>query len=67
MLFTETLKHRYSGVLHQEEMPHHLGVEGNLIPTAYFLGSFGRTQQLWNTTQKDYYSVYRSIQKFAFT
>ena len=54
MLFTDASKHSYSGILHQEETPHHLGVEVNLIPIAYFSGSFGRTQQLWNTTQKEY-------------
>ena len=66
MLFTDTSKHSYSGILHQEETPHHWGAEVNLIPIAYFSGSFGRTQQLWNTTQKKCYAVYRSIQKFAF-
>ena len=66
ILFTDVSKHSYSGILHQEKTPHHLGVEVNVIPIVYFLGSFGRTQQLWNTTQKECYSVYRSIQKFAF-
>ena len=56
----------YSGILHKEEIPHHLSVEVNLIPIAYFSGSFGRTQQLWNTTWKERYTVYRSIQKFTF-
>ena len=40
--------------------------ETNLTPIAYFSGSFGRTQQLWNTTQNECYAVYQSIQKFAF-
>ena len=40
--------------------------EANLIPIAYFSGTFGRTQELWNTTQKECYTVYQSIQKFAF-
>ena len=66
MLFTDALKQSYLGILHQEETPHHLGTEVNLIPIAYFFGSFGRTQQLWNTTQKECYAVYRSIQKFEF-
>ena len=67
LLFTDASKHSYSGVLYQEETPHHLGAEVNLIQIAYFLGSFGRIQQLWNTTQKECYAVYGSIQKFAFT
>ena len=66
-LFTDASKHSYSGILHQEETPHHLGVEVSLIPIAYFLVSFGRTQQLWNATQKEYYAVYRSIQNLIFT
>ena len=66
MLFTDAYKHSYSAIPHQEETPYHLGVEVNLIPIAYFSGSFDRTQQLWNTTQKECQTVYRSIQKFAF-
>ena len=66
LLFTDVSKHSYSGILYQEKTPHHLDVEVNHIPIAYFSGSFGRTQQLWNTTQKECYTVYRAIQKFAF-
>ena len=66
MLFTHASKHSYSGILHQDETPHHPGAEVNLIPIAYFSGSFGRTQQLWNTTQKECYAFYRSIKKFGF-
>ena len=65
-LFTDASKHSYSGILHQEETPHHPGAEVNLIPIVHFLGSFSRTQQLWNTTQKKCYAIFRSIQKFAF-
>ena len=46
MLFTDTSKHSYSGILHQEETPQHLGAEVNLIPIAYFLGLFDMTQKL---------------------
>ena len=66
MLFTDASKHSYPSILHQEETPKHPGGEVNLIPIAYFLGSFGRTKQLWNTTQKEYCTAYRSIQKSAF-
>ena len=61
-LFTDASKYSYSGILHQEK-------EGNadiLLPIAYFSGSFGRTEQLWNTIQKECYAVYKSIQKFSF-
>ena len=57
-LFTNTSKHSYLGILHQEETPGKPGAEANLIPIVYFSGSFGRTQQLWNTTQKECYMVY---------
>ena len=53
-LFTDASKDSYSGILHQEETSNGLGTETNLIPIAYFSGSFGRTLQLWNTTQECY-------------
>ena len=37
----------------------------NLDSIAYFSGSFSKTQ-LWNTTHKECYTVYRLIQKFSF-
>ena len=40
--------------------------ETNLIPIAYFSGSFGRTQQLWNTTQKKCYVVYHLVRSLLF-
>ena len=65
MLFTDASKHSYSGILNQVETPKQSGAQVNLIPIAYFSGSFGGAQQLWNTTQKECYAVYQSIQKFA--
>ena len=65
-LFTDASKHSYLGILHQEETPGKPGAEVNLIPTAFFSGSFGRTQQMWNTTKKECYVVYQSFKKFAF-
>ena len=56
-LFTDASKHSYSGILYQEETPGKPGAEANLIPIAYFSGSFGRTQQPWNTSQKESYAV----------
>ena len=65
-LFTDVSKQRYSGILHQEETPKMPNAEANLIPIAHFSDIFGRIQQLWNTTQKECYTLYQSIQKFAF-
>ena len=57
-LFTDASKHNYSGILPQEEKSKTPNAEANLIPIAYFSGTFSRTQQLWNTTQKECYAVY---------
>ena len=65
-LFTDASKHSYSSVLHQEEAPNEVNTVPKPVPIAYFSGSFSKIQQLWNTTQKEYYAVYRSIQKFSF-
>ena len=65
-LFTDTSKHSFPWVLHQEKSYYVPGTEASLIPIAYFSGSFSRTQQLWNTTKKECYAVYQSVQKFAF-
>ena len=46
-------KQEYSGILHQERTPDVPHSEAKLIPIAYFSGSFSKTQQLWNTTQKN--------------
>ena len=45
-LFTDASKHSYSDILHQEETSGKSDAEVNLIPIAYFSGSFSRTQQL---------------------
>ena len=65
-LFTDTSKHSYSCILHQEEVSDQANALPNLVPIAYFWGSFSKTQQLWNTTQKECYPVYRSVQKLSF-
>ena len=51
-LFTDASKHSYSSILHQEEAPEEANAVPSLVPIAYFSGSFSKTQQLWNTTQK---------------
>ena len=60
-LFTDTSNYSCSGNLHQtqEEEP------DQLIPITYFSGSFNQTQQLWHVTQRECYTVYRSINKFS--
>ena len=44
-LFTNVSKHIYSGILHQDEVPKEVNVVPNLVPIAYFSGSFSKTQQ----------------------
>ena len=61
-LFIDDSTYSYSGILHQaqDEDPY------QLIPLAYFSGSFNQTQKLWNVTQKECYAMYRSINRFSF-
>ena len=61
-LFTDASKYSYSGILHQENE----GEPDTLMPIVYFSGNFGRTQELWNTTQKECYTVYQSVVRFLF-
>ena len=60
------LLNSYSSILHQQEVSDQLEAEPNLVPIAYFSGTFGKTHQLWNTTQKECYAVHQSIQNFSF-
>ena len=61
-LFTDASNYSYSGILHQAQSKE----PDQLIPITYFSGSFNQTQQLWNVTQKECYTVYRSINTFSF-
>ena len=61
-MFTDASKYCYSGILHQEKEDE----PDTLIPIAYFSDSFNETQQLWNTTQKECYTVYKSVKRFSF-
>ena len=56
-LITDVSKHSYSGILYQEEVSDQANAVPNLVPIAYFSGSFSKTQQLWNTSQKECYTV----------
>ena len=64
--FTDASKHSYSRILHQEKGVQADTNEPEIIPVAYFSGTFNKTQQLWITTQKESYAGYRSAQKFTF-
>ena len=59
-LFTDASNYSYSDILHQVQDEE----SDQLIPIAYFSGSFNSTQQLWNVTRKEYSIVYKSINKF---
>ena len=65
-LFTDVSKHSYMGILHQKEFSNQLNAQSNLVPMVYFSGLFSKMQQLWNTTQRECYAAYWSIQKFSF-
>ena len=65
-LFTDASKHSYLGILHQEKVSDQPNAVPHLVPIAYFSSSFSKTQQLWNITQKECYTVCQWIQKFSF-
>ena len=54
-------KYSYSGIL-QQTRPR----TEELVPVAYFSGSFNKTQVKWNITEKEAYAIYKSVKKFAF-
>ena len=56
-LFTHVSKHCYSRIFHQEKEGQADAEKPELIPTAYISGTFNKTQQLWNTTQKECYAI----------
>ena len=51
----------YSGIL-QQTRP---GTD-ELEPMAYFSGNFDKTQIKWNIMEKEAYTIYKSIKRFAF-
>ena len=52
-IFTDLSKHSYFRILHQEKEGQPNAGEPELILIAYFSGTFNKTQQLWNTTQRN--------------
>ena len=61
-LFTDASNYSYSGILHQAQDKE----PDQLILITYFSGCFNQTQQHWNVTMKECYTVYRSINEFSF-
>ena len=57
--------HSYSGILHQEKEGQADAEEPELIPITYYSGTFNKTHQLWNTTQKECYAVYKSVKNLV--
>ena len=54
-------KYSYSGILHQTRPR-----TEELAPVAYFSGNFEKTQVKWNITEKEAYTIYKSVKEFAF-
>ena len=65
-LFTDASKYSNFSVLHQGEAPDKVNTVPKLVPVAFFLAHLVKLCQLWNTTQKECHTLYRSIQKFSF-
>ena len=61
VIHCDASKYSYSGIL-QQTRP---GTE-ELAPVAYFSGNFDKTQVNWNITEKEAYTIYKSVKKFAF-
>ena len=61
VIHCDTSKYSYSGILQQTRT----GTE-ELAPVAYYSGNFDKTQVKWNITEKEAYTIYKSVKKFAF-
>ena len=61
VIHSDASKYSYSGIL-QQTRP---GTE-ELAPVAYFLGNFDKTKVKWNITEKEAYTIYKSVKKFTF-
>ena len=61
VIHCNTCKYSYSGIL-QQIGP---GTE-ELAPVVYFSGNFDKTQVKWNITEKEAYTIYKSVKKFTF-
>ena len=61
VIHCDASKYSYSGIL-QQTRP---GTE-ELAPVAYFSGNVDKTQVKWNITEKEAYTIYKSVKKFTF-
>ena len=61
VIHCDASKYSYSGIL-QQTRP---GTK-ELAPITYFSGNFNKTQVKWNITEKEAYTIYKSVKKFAF-
>ena len=61
VIHCDASKYSYSGIL-QQTRP---GTE-ELAPVAYYSGNFNKTQVKWNITEKEAYTIYKSVKKFTF-
>ena len=61
VIHCDTSKFSYSGILQQTR----LGMDER-APIAYFSGNFDKTQVKWNIMEKEAYTIYKSVKRFAF-
>ena len=61
VIHCDASKYSYSGILQQTRPG-----TGELAPVAYFSGNFDKTPVKWNITEKEVYTIYKSVKKFAF-
>ena len=61
VIHCDASKYSYSGILQQTRT----GTE-ELAPVVYFSENYDKTQVKWNITEKEAYTIYKSVKKFAF-
>ena len=61
VIHCDASKYSYSGILRQTRPG-----TGELAPVAYFSGNFDKTQVKCNINEKEAYTIYKSVKKFAF-
>ena len=61
VIHSDASKYSYSGIL-QQTRP---GTD-ELAPVAYFSGNFDKTHSKWNIMEKEAYTIYKSVKRFAF-
>ena len=61
VIHCDASKYSYSGILQQTRPS-----TKELAPVAYSSGNFNKTQVKWNITEKEAYTIYKSVKKFTF-